>query len=81
MTTRQMTKTVAEFAAATGPHAKHETYRADRPFERLMGKGCRTCDAEVYISIADFKETGNLELWEKEWAKYDPDAGKDDKKK
>ena len=76
MTKRAVVRTVTEYAAAVGPHAKHETYRADRPFERLMGKGCRTCDEEVLIAIADFKETGNLELWEKEWAKYDPEEGK-----
>ncbi len=76
MTTRQIVKTVSEFAAAVGPHAKHDTYRADRPFDRLMGKGCRTCDSEVFIAIADFKDSGNLELWEKEWAKYDPEQEK-----
>jgi hypothetical protein len=76
----QQVKTVTEYAAAVGPHAKHETYRADRPFDRLIGKGCKTCSEEVFISIADFKDTGNLELWEKEWAKYDPEEEKKKKK-
>jgi hypothetical protein len=70
--TRQTVKTVLDYANAVGPHAKHENYRADRPFDRLIGKGCKTCDVETFISIADFKDTGNLELWEKEWAKYEP---------
>ena len=44
------------------PHEdkKHELYRADRIPERRMGKGCRSCDTEWVIAIADFQSTGDI---------------------
>jgi hypothetical protein len=58
-------KTAAEYAAAVGPHLEHEWYRCDKPQERLLGKGCRTCDVEAYIAIADFIASGDLDAYEK----------------
>ena len=57
--------TAAEYAQALGPHEGHETYRADLPSLRQMGKGCRTDGVIVRISIADFKATGDLEAFTK----------------
>ncbi|MBI3183092.1 MAG: hypothetical protein HYZ28_13220 [Myxococcales bacterium] len=65
-------KTAADFAKALGPHLEHEWYRCDKPDERLMGKGCRTCAVEHYISIADFRETGDLEAYEKDLKPFKP---------
>ena len=66
MPTSQIVKTAKDFALAIGPHLDHDTYRCDKPFDRLMGKGCRTHSLEVYISIADFRANGDLEVYEKE---------------
>jgi hypothetical protein len=66
MPTTQLVKTSKDYAAAIGPHLAHEVYRCDKPHDRLMGKGCRTCGLETYISIADFREQGDLEAYEKE---------------
>ncbi|MFZ5469640.1 MAG: hypothetical protein ACOZIN_09400 [Myxococcota bacterium] len=59
-------KTPKDFAQAIGPHLSHEVYRCDKPYDRLMGKGCKTCGVEHYISIADFREHGDLEVFEAE---------------
>jgi hypothetical protein len=57
--------TATEYAQALGPHEGHETYRADMPSLRQMGKGCRTDGTIIRISIADFKATGDLEAFTK----------------
>jgi hypothetical protein len=77
MPTTVLVKTAQEFAQALGPHLEHEAYRCDKPHDRLMGKGCKTCDLEAFISIADFRETGDLEAYDKELKPFI----KDDKKK
>ena len=77
MPTTVLVKTAQEYAQALGPHLEHEGYRCDKPHDRLMGKGCRTCSVEHFISIADFRETGDLEAYEKELKPFK----KDDKKK
>jgi hypothetical protein len=41
-----------------------------------MGKGCRTCGVEHYISIADFRENGDLEIYEKELKAFQPQKEK-----
>ena len=66
MTDRVLASTAQEYAQALIPHLAHETYRCDRPRERLMGKGCRTCGVEALIAIAAFRGTGDLEAFEKE---------------
>jgi hypothetical protein len=65
MPTLQIVKTAAEYAQALGPHLEHDWYRCDKPHDRMMGKGCRTCSCETYISIADFRDHGDLEEYEK----------------
>lgn len=72
MATTVLTKTAQDFAKGIGPHLEHEWYRCDKPFDRLMGKGCRTCGVEHYISIADFRSTGDLEIYEKELKPFEP---------
>ncbi len=71
-------KTAKDYALALGPHLEHDWYRCDKPHDRLMGKGCRTCGVEHYISIAAFRETGDLEIYEKELKLFQP---KKEKKK
>jgi hypothetical protein len=65
-TTRVTLKTAQEYAQALIPHLEHEVYRCDKPHGELMGKGCRTCGVEAFISIADFRASGDLEAFEKE---------------
>ena len=76
MPTTTIVKTAKDFAKALGPHLQHEWYRCDKPHDRLMGKGCRTCGVESYISIADFRENGDLEAYEKELKAFIPEKGK-----
>jgi hypothetical protein len=64
--TRVIVATAQEYARALIPHLEHEAYRCDRPFDRLMGKGCRTCGIEAVIAIEDFRASGDLEVFEKE---------------
>jgi hypothetical protein len=78
MPTISIFKTAKDFAQALGPHLGHDWYRCDKPHDRLMGKGCRTCSIEHYISIADFRANGDLEVYEKEIKAFQP---KKDKKK
>jgi len=66
MASRVTVSTAQEYAQALIPHLEHEGYRCDQPWERIMGKGCRTCGVEVRISIADFRRNGDLEAFEKE---------------
>jgi len=66
MTSRTVVSTVQAYAQALIPHLEHEGYRCDRPRERLMGKGCRTCDQETLIAIADFQRSGDLAAFEAE---------------
>lgn len=70
MATRVTLRTAREYAQALIPHLEHEGYRCDQPFARVMGKGCRTCGVEAFISIADFRATGDLEVFEKEMQPY-----------
>jgi len=63
---RQIVTTALAYAQALIPHLAHEGYRCDEPWARRMGKGCRTCEVEVQIAIADFQRTGDLEVFEKE---------------
>ncbi len=72
MATMLVFKTAQEFAQALGPHMEHEWYRCDKPHDRMMGKGCRTCGVEHFISIADFRSTGDLEVYEKEIKPFAP---------
>ncbi len=65
MPTSVILKTAVEFAQALAPHLEHDAYRCDKPHDRLMGKGCRQCGIEHYISIADFRANGDLEEYEK----------------
>lgn len=76
MATTIVVKTAQEFAQALGPHLEHDWYRCDKPHDRLMGKGCRTCAIEHYISIADFRENGDLEVYEKELKAFQPQKEK-----
>jgi hypothetical protein len=76
MPTTLVTKTAQEFAQALGPHLEHDWYRCDKPHDRLMGKGCRTCSIEHFISIADFRSTGDLEAYEKELKPFKKDPKK-----
>jgi hypothetical protein len=71
-----LVKTAEEYAQALGPHLEHAWYRCDKPHDRLMGKGCRTCDVEHYVSIGDFRETGDLEVYEKVLKTYQPEKKK-----
>jgi hypothetical protein len=59
-----LTKSAEEFGKLLGPHLEHDWYRCDKPHDRLMGKGCRTCGVEHYISIMDFRESGDLEVYD-----------------
>ncbi len=68
--------TAEEFAKALGPHLEHEAYRCDKPHDRLMGKGCRTCGLEHYISIADFRANGDLDAYEKALKPFEKDPKK-----
>jgi hypothetical protein len=72
MPTSQIVKTAAEYAQLLGPHLEHDWYRCDKPHDRLMGKGCRTCGVEAYISIADFRVNGDLEEYEKTLKPFAP---------
>jgi hypothetical protein len=69
-------KTAEEFAQALGPHLEHDWYRCDKPHDRLMGKGCRTCATEHYISISDFRANGDLEAYEKALKPFEGDKKK-----
>lgn len=66
MPSRQTVTTALAYAQALIPHLEHESYRCDQPWERRMGKGCRTCAVEVVIAIADFIGSGDLAVFEKE---------------
>ena len=66
MTSRVVVSSACEYAQALVPHLEHESYRCDRPWERLMGKGCRTCGIEVVVAIPDFQASGDLEVFERE---------------
>lgn len=68
--------TAKDYALALGPHLAHDWYRCDKPHDRLMGKGCRTCGVEHYIAIADFREHGDLAEYEKELKPFQPDKKK-----
>jgi hypothetical protein len=70
MATRIVVSTAEEYARALVPHLEHESYRADDPARRLMGKGCRTCGVETLIAIPDFRATGDLEVYEREMKPY-----------
>jgi hypothetical protein len=72
MAQTQILKTAKDFALALAPHMTHDWYRCDKPHDRLMGKGCRTCAVEHYISISDFRESGDLEVYEKEIKPFAP---------
>lgn len=77
MPTTALVKTAVEFAQKIGPHLEHEWYRCDKPHDRLMGKGCRTCGEETFISIADFRSSGDLPEYEKALKPFEK---KDEKK-
>lgn len=66
MASRTVVRTALEYAQALIPHLEHEGFRCDRPRERLMGKGCRTCGVEAVISIDDFRRSGDLPVFEAE---------------
>lgn len=66
MTTRIVVKTAREYARSLVPHLEHESYRADAPWQRIMGKGCRTCAVEVVIALRDFVGSGDLPAYEEE---------------
>lgn len=53
-------KSVAEYVDTIGPHHKHATYRCDEPAPGLLGRGCSEHAVEVYVSISDFKRTGDM---------------------
>jgi hypothetical protein len=76
MATRVTVKTAQEYAQALIPHLEHESYRCDKPWDRLMGKGCKTCGVETVISIADFCANGDLEVFEKEMKPFVKKKGK-----
>jgi len=76
MPTTQVVTTSQQYANAIGPHLQHEAYRCDKPHDRLMGKGCRTCGVETYIAISDFRANGDLELYEKALKPYEDAAKK-----
>jgi hypothetical protein len=76
MATTHFLKTARDFALALGPHLQHDWYRCDKPHDRLMGKGCRTCGVEHFISIADFRASGDLEVYEKELKPFEPQKKK-----
>jgi hypothetical protein len=78
MPTTVLVKTAAEFAQKLGPHLEHEWYRCDKPHDRLMGKGCKTCGEEAYISIADFRANGDLAAYEEALKPFE--KKKDEKK-
>ena len=78
MPTMQIVKTSKDYALAIGPHLQHDVYRCDKPTDRLMGKGCRTCNVEALISIADFREHGDLEEYEKALKPFEDAAKKKD---
>jgi hypothetical protein len=73
--TTVLVRTAKEYALALIPHLGHEAYRCDRPGERLMGKGCRTCGVEVLVAISDFQANGDLAAFE---AELKPHARKGD---
>lgn len=75
MPTTALVKTAVEFALKLGPHLEHDWYRCDKPHDRLMGKGCRTCGEETYISIADFREGGDLPEYEKALEPFEKKVG------
>lgn len=66
MPTTTVVHTARDYAQALIPHLAHEGYRCDRPWERVMGKGCRTCGEEFLVAIADFQASGDLEVFEAE---------------
>ena len=76
MPTIFIVNTAQDFARALGPHLEHVCYRCDYPFVFFFFKGCRTCVVELYISIADFRDNGDLEVFEKEIKTFMPDKGK-----
>jgi hypothetical protein len=76
MAKTQMLKTAKDFAQAIGPHLQHEVYRCDKPHDRLIGKGCRTCGLEHFIAIADFRANGDYEVFDKEMKAFKPDKKK-----
>ena len=76
MPTTVILKTARDFALALGPHLEHDWYRCDKPHDRLMGKGCQTCGLEHLISIADFRSTGDLDVYEKELKAFKPEKEK-----
>jgi hypothetical protein len=65
MVKRRTVTTAGDYARALLPHLEHESYRCDQPHHRLMGKGCRTCQEEIFISTDDFRANGDLEAFDR----------------
>ena len=68
---------VEQYVAEIGPLLQKgiSMYRADDPENRLLGVGFEGADTEVLISIAEFKETGDLIKYGELIEPYEP-AGK-----
>ena len=59
---RIRTHSVEQYVKEIGPLMQQglEMYRADLPEEGLLGVGFTGQDTEILISIAEFKQTGDL---------------------
>jgi len=76
MVTRRTVRTAEEYALALAPHLDHEVYRCDQPHHARMGQGCRTCQVETLIAIADFRRHGDLEAFERSMKPRRPAPGR-----
>jgi hypothetical protein len=74
---------VEQYVAEIGPLMKQglPMYRADDPEDGLLGVGFEGSDTEVFISIAEFKETGDLVKYGELIEPYEPEGKKTQKVK
>jgi hypothetical protein len=74
---------VEQYVAEIGPLLKQglSLYRADDPEQGLLGVGFTGADTEVFISIQEFKETGDLLKYGELIEPYEPEGKKTQKVK
>ena len=74
---------VEQYVAEIGPLMKQglSMYRADDPERGLLGVGFAGAETEVFISISEFKETGDLLKYGELIEPYEPEGKKTQKVK
>ena len=74
---------VEQYVAEIGPLMKQgfQMYRADDPEHGLLGVGFAGSETEVFISIREFKDTGDLVKYGELIEPYEPEGKKTQKVK